>query len=95
MTVNLLLWLAGVALIVVGYLQARAPYQRYRALQATEENVRRYEDWRGGRRTAAGGRDRSVTGADVMRQELRDRARRWAFVAVAGVVLVFLGFAIR
>ena len=91
---NIVLWVAGVALIVVGYTQARTPWQRYRSLQATDENVRRYETWRGGTRTAAS-RDSGVTGADVMRAHLRTRARIWALVAVAGFVLVFIGFAIR
>ena len=95
MILNVVLWLAGVALIIVGYLQARAPYQRYRALRANDENIRRYEDWRGGRRTAAGRGERSVTGADVMQEQLRNRARLWGLVVIAGVVLVFLGFAIR
>ena len=94
MTFNLLLWAAGVALIAIGYLRARPPWERYRSLQATDANIRRYEDWRGGRRTAATG-DTGVTGADVMREQLRNQARLWALVAVAGFVLVFLGFAIR
>ena len=91
---NLVLWVAGVALIAIGYIQAREPWERYRALQATDENARRYESWRGGRRTAADSGP-SVTGADVMRRQLRDRARLWGLVAILGVVLVFIGFAIR
>ena len=43
MGVNILLWVAGVVLVVLGALQVRAPLARYRALQATEANLRRYE----------------------------------------------------
>ena len=92
---NIALWLGGIALIAIGYTRARAPWERYRSLQATDANIRRYEDWRGGRRTAAGGASTERTGADVMREQLRNQARLWGLVAVAGVVLVFLGFAIR
>lgn len=91
---NLVLWLAGLALICVGYSQLRGPYQRYRQLRATDENVRRYEDWRGGRRTASD-EGTGVTGADVMRDMLRGRMRIWSLVIAAGVVLVFFGFALR
>ena len=56
------------------------------------ENSRRYDAWRGGSRTAA---EPGTTGADVMRQMLRRQVLLWAGVAVAGVVLVVAGFAIR
>jgi hypothetical protein len=87
------LWLAGVALIVVGALAIRRPLARLRDLEATQANLRRYDSWRGGgRRTAV---DPGVTGADIMRQVLRDQIRKWALVIAAGVVLVIAGFAIR
>ena len=92
MTVNLLLWALGVALIAAGALYAREPYRRYQALQATDQNVRRYEDWRGSRRTEG---ERGVTGADVMREVLRGQVRNRLAIAVVGFVLVFLGFAVR
>ena len=91
-TANLVLWLAGAVLIAVGYLQVRGPYARYRQLQEADENARRYDQWRGARRPES---ERDVTGADVMRAMLRRRLQLWALVAVAGFVLVFLGFAIR
>ena len=54
---NLVLWGAGVALIVIGYTRARGPLARYNALKEQDANVARYEAWRGGTR---GGADRRV-----------------------------------
>jgi hypothetical protein len=93
MGLNLLLWIAGVVLIAVAWVQLRVPYSRYRALQASDENSRRYDDWRGGRRRATDGG--AVTGADLMRAMLRRKLQLWALVGVAGFVLVFLGFLLR
>jgi hypothetical protein len=87
---NVALWLGGVALMMYGVTHARGPYSRYRALHETNENIRRYEQWRGGRRDDAG----AVTGADVMRAELRRQLRIWGLVIAAGFALVFLGFAV-
>lgn len=87
---NFALWLGGVALMMYGVTQARGPYSRYRALQDTTENIRRYEQWRGGRRDNT----TEVTGADVMRHELRRQLRVWGVVILAGFVLIFLGFAL-
>ena len=89
---NVALWLAGVALIVFGAMTIRRPLARLRDLEATQANLRRYDSWRGGRRTAV---DPGVTGADIMRQVLRAQIRKWAVVIAAGVVLVIAGFAIR
>ena len=86
---NIALWLAGVLLIGVGYARARAPWARYQALKAQDANVARYESWRGGVR------DDSKTGASVAMAVLRRQAQIGAGIAIAGVVLVFLGFLIR
>ena len=86
---NLVLWAAGVALIAVGYLRARAPYRRYQALKEQDANVARYEAWRGGIR------DTSPTGASVAMQILRRQAQMGGLIAVIGFVLVFVGFAVR
>ncbi len=86
---NLLLWGAGIVLIALGYLRARGPWQRYQALKEQDANVARYEAWRGGIR------DDSKTGASVAMDILRRQARNGAVIAVAGVVLVFVGFLIR
>jgi hypothetical protein len=90
--VNLALLGIGIAVMAYGIARVRGPYRRLASLQATDENLRRYEDWRGGRRRLDAPGE---TGADVMRQVLRDQVRRWGLVAAAGLLLVFLGFFIR
>ncbi len=95
MLINLILWLAGVILIVAGVMGLRRPLARYRELQAVDANVQRYDAWRGGSRTAAGGGLGGATGADVMRHQLRSQVMRWGALVVAGVVVVIAGFAIR
>lgn len=90
---NLALWGLGVALIAAGYLRARGPWQRYQALRAQQENVDRYDAWRGrasSRATAAG-----PSGAEVAMGMLRRQAQIGAALAVVGFVLVFAGFAVR
>ena len=87
--VGIVLWIAGAALIVVGYRRARGPWSRYRSLQEQDQNVARYEAWRGG------SRDRSATGASVAMEILRRQVRTGALVAGAGVVLLLLGFVVR
>ena len=86
---NLVLWGAGVALIVIGYTRARGPFDRYQALKEQDANVARYEAWRGGTRGNAD------TGASVAMQILRRQARVGIALAVVGVVLVFAGFLLR
>jgi hypothetical protein len=92
MTVNLILWAAGVVLVAVGYLRAREPWQRYQALKAQQANVDRYDAWRG-RATATSASGPS--GAEIAMQLYRRQAQIWAGVAVLGFVLIFVGFAIR
>jgi hypothetical protein len=79
---------AGVSLIAVGYLRAREPWRRYRALKEQDQNVARYEAWRGGLR------DGGKTGASVAMEILRKQARDGAIIAVVGFVLVVAGFAL-
>jgi hypothetical protein len=86
---NLVLWAAGIVLVVVGYTRARGPWQRYQALKEQDANVARYEAWRGGLR------DDGQTGASIAMQVLRRQAQRAGLVAIVGVVLIFLGFLIR
>ena len=86
---NLLLWGGGIALIVMGYRRARGPWSRYQALKAQDENVARYESWRGGSRSDG------KTGASVAMELLRRQARIGGAIAIAGFGLVFLGFLIR
>ncbi len=87
--INLVLWIGGVALMAIGYSRARGPWARYQELRAQEENVARYDAWRGGVRE--GGR----TGASVAMELLRRQAQIGALIAIAGFVSVFLGFLIR
>jgi hypothetical protein len=86
---NIVLWLAGIALIAVGYTRAKGPYRRYMSLREQDANVARYEAWRGGARPD------QKTGASVAMQLLRRQAQIGGAILAAGVVLVFLGFAIR
>jgi hypothetical protein len=87
--INLVLWLAGVACIALGYSRARGPYTRYQALKSQDANVARYEAWRGGVR------DDGKTGASVAMAVLRRQAQIGAGIVILGVVLVFAGFLIR
>ncbi len=92
MLLNLALWIGGVALLVGGVMALRQPLARYRELQATEANLRRYDSWRGGNRTAV---ETGVTGADVMRAQLRSTVIRWGAVIAAGILLIVAGFVVR
>jgi len=47
---GIVLILLGVAAIAFGYARARGPWARYQALKAQDENIARYESWRGGLR---------------------------------------------
>ena len=79
---------AGVVLIAVGYLRAREPWRRYRALKEQDANVARYEAWRGGLREGG------TTGASVAMEVLRRQARNGAVIAGIGFVLLFASFAL-
>jgi hypothetical protein len=84
--VNIAFWALGVALIAAGYQRAKGPWSRYQALKEQDENIARYEAWRGG------ARDTSPTGASVAMEVLRRQAQRGGLIAIVGFVLVFLGF---
>ncbi len=86
---NLATLALGIVLIAIGYQRARGPWLRYQALREQDANVARYEAWRGGLR------DRSTTGASVAMQMLRRQAQMGAGIAVAGFVLVVIGFALK
>ncbi len=87
--INGVLLLGGAVLIGVGLLRARVPWARYRELRLQDENVARYEAWRGGIR------DDSKTGASVAMEILRRQARMGALVAAFGAVLVVAGLVVR
>jgi hypothetical protein len=86
---NVVLWVGGIVLIVVGYTRAKGPWSRYQSLKAEDANVARYEAWRGGSRMDG------KTGASVAMEVLRRQAQIAGLVAILGVVLVFVGFLIR
>lgn len=79
----------GVLLIVVGLARARRPWARYRELRAQDENIARYEAWRGGVRNDA------KTGASVAMAILRRQVAIGAGTAVVGAVLLVAGFLLR
>jgi hypothetical protein len=86
---NIVLGLGGVVLIALGYTRAKRPWERYQALKEQDANAARYGAWRGGIR------DDSTTGASVAMAVLRRQAQIGGAIAIAGVVLVFLGFLIH
>jgi hypothetical protein len=86
---NVALWVGGIVLMAIGYQRARGPWARYQALKAQDQNVARYEAWRGGLR------EDGTTGASVAMAILRRQAQIGGAIVIAGVVLLFLGFLIR
>jgi hypothetical protein len=85
---GLLLVVAGIAVVAVAAMQVRGPLAKIRQLDQTEANLARYESWRG-RQT--GVQAEGPTGADIMRQQMRQRVQLWAVVAGVGAVLIVLG----
>ena len=88
--INLICWVIGVALIALGYLRARGPWNRYQELKEQEANISRYEGWRGTRL-----RDDGPSAASIMAREMRRRAQFGGLIVIGGLVLVFAGFAVR
>jgi hypothetical protein len=86
---GIILILLGIAAIAAGYARARGPWARYQALKAQDENIARYESWRGGLR------DSGTTGASIAMQLLRKQARDGALIAAAGFVIAVVGFLVR
>jgi len=86
---NVALIALGVAATAFGYSRARGPWGRYQALKAQDENIARYESWRGGLR------DSGTTGASVAMQILRQQARNGALIAGVGIALVLVGLLLR
>ncbi len=84
-----ILIVVGLALIVVGYLRTRAPYARLRALQAQDQNVARYNAWRGGVRDDSKG-EASAAAAILQRQ-----VRLGAGLGLIGIAAIFTGLVMR
>lgn len=79
----------GLILIVLGVVRARGPWAHYRALKAQEDNIARYESWRGGLR------DTGPTGASVALEMLRTQLRIDAAIAGLGVVAALVGLFLK
>lgn len=88
--VNVALWFGGIALIALGWTRARAPWARYQAMKEQDANASRYSAWRGGVRE-----DPSMSGASIAMAILRRQAQIGGAIAIAGFVLVLLGFLIK
>ncbi len=88
--INLACWGLGVVLIALGYVRGRGPWARYQEMKAQEANIARYEGWRGSRL-----RDDGPSAASLMADRMRRKAQIAGLAAVAGFVLVFVGFALR
>jgi hypothetical protein len=84
-SVGLALVVVGLALVVAGLARARRPWTRYQELRAQDENIARYEAWRGGVRNDA------KTGASVAMAILRRQALIGVGIAVCGGILVLAG----
>ena len=89
--VNIVLWVAGIALLIVGYQRARGPWARYQALKDEDANAARYNAWRGGVRAD----DDGATGASVAMAILRRQAQMAGAIGALGIVLIVLGFVIK
>jgi hypothetical protein len=88
--VNLVLWIGGIVLLVLGYQRARGPWARYQALKEEDANASRYNAWRGGVRE-----DPSATGASVAMAILRRQAQTAGAIGAVGIVLIVVGFLIK
>lgn len=86
---QVVLILLGVAIAAVGYSRFRGPWARYQALKAQDDNIARYESWRGGIR------DSGKTGASVAMELLRRQARDGGLILAAGVVIALVGLFVR
>jgi hypothetical protein len=86
---NVVLWVGGVALVGAAYVRGVPYWRRYQAMRAQQDNIRRYETWRG-RPTESG-----PSSADLMESELRRRAQPWLVAGIVGIVMIVAGFAVR
>ena len=91
--VNLLLWALGIALVAVGYVRARQPWQRYLALRGQQDNADRYDAWRG--RSPGRAADRGPRSTEISMAMFRRRAYLGVAIGILGFVLIFAGFALR
>ena len=88
--INVALWVGGVVLVAIGYQRFRIPWSRYQAMKEEDANADRYAAWRGGIHGSS-----EKTGASVAMEILRRQAQIGAGIAIAGFVLIVLGFLIK
>jgi hypothetical protein len=88
-TTGLVVAAVGAVLVAIGVLRARGPWGRYQALKSQQENIARYEAWRGGLR------DDGPTGASVAMEMLRSQLRTDVAIAGAGVVAILAGLFVK
>ena len=86
---NVALLGGGLVIGAIGLIRAQRPWSRYQALKAQEQNIARYEAWRGGLR------DDGPTGASVALEMLRSELRIDAVLIGLGVVGVVAGLLVR
>jgi hypothetical protein len=87
--VGVLLLVVGAGITATGIVRARGPWARYRALKAQEDNIARYESWRGGLR------DSGPTGASVAMDLYRRQARDGVILIGVGAVIAIAGLLVR
>ena len=78
----------GAVAIAVGLWQMRGPRATIQHLDETEANLARYETWRG---KQTGVEADGPTGADIMRQQMRQRLILWSVVVAAGAASIVIG----
>ena len=77
----------GIVVLAAGGVQTWRTWGRLRGLQAREANLRRYDAWRGGRRSVPGG----PSEAEVAATELRRGIGIAGSIALVGVILIIFG----
>ena len=82
---GIILMVLGLAAAAAGYARLRGPRARYQALKAQDENIARYESWRGGLR------DSGTTGASVAMDILRKQVRDASLIVAAGAIVFVVG----
>jgi hypothetical protein len=90
MIVIVILGVAGVVVVLLGYQRAKGPWARYQQLKEQDANAARYNAWRGGVRS-----DDGTTGASVAMAILRRQAQVAGALGAVGIVLIVLGFLIK
>ena len=86
---GVILILLGIAAVAAGYARFRGPWAKYQALKAQEQNIARYESWRGGLR------DSGTTGASVAIEMLRGQVRQAGVIIAAGIAIVVAGLLLK